>query len=404
MPCADRTGRLLLLTALLAGAALPVVAAAPAKPGIVAAPTVVAGQGLPGALTGPGGGMEAAPSPPPGSGGRRVEVRTGVAEQDPLAGVPGPAAALAAAPAQPDPAAPEPSARRVTVFLSRALGEQALREAFRAAAGRADTVVVFRGLAEGERLRDFVRAVAQWTAGIEPPPAVQLDPLAFRAGAVTTVPEIQVTEGGIELARVRGLTDPGWLLARIAAGARGDLGPQGPTVAVLEPDLIETLQRRLAALDLAQLRERALARFWTRADFVVLPEASAPRERRIDPSVVAGRDLLLPDGTLLVRAGERLNPLAHLPLTRRLVVFDATRPAQVAAARRLGQVSGAPVTYLATRLPRAEGWEALRRIEDTLAAPVYLLSAALRERLALERVPAEARAEGPLLVVREVVP
>lgn len=368
MPCADRIGRLLLLTAVVAGAGLPA-DAAPVEEG-------------------------------------RAAARTALTGQDPLAGVPGPAGALPAAPgsAQPDPAAPVPSARRVTVFLSRALGEQALREAFHAASGRADTVVVFRGLAEGERLRDFVRAVAQWTKGIDPPPAVQLDPLAFRAGGVTTVPEIQVTEDGVELARVRGLTDPGWLLARITAGARGDLGPQGPTVAVLEPDLIETLQRRLAALDLAQLRERALARFWTRADFVVLPEASAPRERWIDPSVVAGRDLLLPDGTLLVRAGERLNPLAHLPLTRRLVVFDATRPAQVAAARRLGQASGAPVTYLATRLPRAEGWDALRRVEDTLAAPVYLLSAALRERLALERVPAEARAEGPLLVVREVVP
>ena len=92
-----------------------------------------------------------------------------------------------------------------------------------------------------------------------------------------------------ELARVAGLADPAWLLARVLAGARGDLGVRGPVFAVSEPDLIAELKRRLAALDLAKLRARALARYWKRVRFETLPVAAAARTRTIDPTITAIR-------------------------------------------------------------------------------------------------------------------
>ena len=137
-----------------------------------------------------------------------------------------------------------------------------------------------------------------------------------------------------------GSPTPDWLRRQLRAGARGDLGVRRPTVAVGEPDLIAELQRRLAALDLGALREAAIGRYWQRAALVSLPTATQARERTVDPTVTASADLVLPDGTPLVRAGQTVNPLELLPFMQRLIVFDASDPDQVETARRLGEAPG----------------------------------------------------------------
>jgi conjugal transfer pilus assembly protein TraW len=180
---------------------------------------------------------------------------------------------------------------------------------------------------------------------------------------------------------------------------------RGPVVAISEPDLIEELQRRLAALDLGALRDAAIGRFWQRAAFETLPVATQPRERAIDPTLTAGADLKLPDGTTLIQAGQRVNPLDHLPFTQRLIVFDAADPGQVETAQRLGATAGAArPLYLASGFDRAQGWDGLRAVENRLDAPVYLLTPEVRTRFALERVPATVEAQGRVFLVREVPP
>jgi conjugal transfer pilus assembly protein TraW len=236
-------------------------------------------------------------------------------------------------------------------------------------------------------------------------PAVVLDPTPFAAAGMDIAPVLLAHGPDGELARVAGLADPLWLRSRVLAGERGDLGVRGPVKTVTEPDLIEELQRRLAALDLGEIRVRALERFWQRVAFQELPVASEPRTREIDPTITAPREVRAADGTLLVRAGETLNPLDRLPFTQRLVVFDAADERQVATARRLGREAGdRRVLYLATQLERSRGWEGLASVEDALDAPVYLLTPDVRERFVLERVPAFVEARGRNFVVAEVPP
>ena len=291
-----------------------------------------------------------------------------------------------------------------TVFVTRALGAEALRTIFRAAAG-ADVRIVFRGVAPGERLMDAIREIHALLDGIDPLPNVELDPTPFRDQGVDSAPAIVAQGPDGVLARVAGLSDPDWLRRQLRAGARGDLGVRGPTVAVSEPDLIAELQRRLAGLDLGALREAAIGRYWQRAALVSLPTATQARERTVDPTVTASADLVLPDGTPLVRAGQTVNPLEHLPFTQRLIVFDASDPDQVETARRLGETPGGPrPLYLASGLDRARGWDGLRAVEDRLDEPVYLLTPDVRARFALERVPAAVEAQGRAFVVREVPP
>ena len=292
----------------------------------------------------------------------------------------------------------------ITLLVSRALGAAALRDIFVTAA-RPDVRVVFRGVAEGEPLMDFMRGIHAELQGLDPMPAVALDPTPFREANAEAVPLMILSGPDGEIARVAGLSDPAWLRSQVAAGRTGDLGVRGPVETISEPDMLEEIARRVAALDLAALREQALARYWTRAVFEHLPAAREPRTRVIDPVIEAKVDIALPDGTLLVRSGERLNPLDRLAFGLRLVVFDPTEPAQVRTARTLGESAGPlrPV-YLATRLEREAGWEGFRAIEDALDETVYLLTPDVRERFALERVPASVEAAGRVFLVREHPP
>ncbi|MFE8032245.1 TrbC family F-type conjugative pilus assembly protein [Thiohalocapsa marina] len=292
----------------------------------------------------------------------------------------------------------------ITLLVSRALGAAALRDIF-ASAARPDVRVVFRGVAEGEPLVDFMRGIQAELEGLDPMPAVELDPTPFREAGAASVPLMILSGPDGEIARVAGLSDPAWLHAQVAAGRTGDLGVRGPVETISEPDMLEEIARRVAALDLAALREQALARYWTRAVFEHLPTAREPRTRVIDPVIEAKADIALPDGTRMVRAGETLNPLDRLAFGLRLVVFDPTEPAQVRTARTLGESAGAlrPV-YLATRFDREAGWEGFRAIEDTLDETVYLLTPDVRERFALERVPASVEAVGRVFLVREHPP
>jgi len=322
----------------------------------------------------------------------------------------------AAAPAsQPPPAEPglptrdagvqrPAGAQQLTVFVSRALADSELRSLFEQAAGRDPVRIVFRGVLPGERIDTALRHIHRLLRGIEPPPVVELDPLAFREAGVTVVPVLLLKQDGNRVARVRGTLALDWFRARVQAGESGDLGTYGPVEAIAETDLLEEIQRRLANLDGETLKSKALQRFWERARFVELPPATEDRVRRVDPSIVVQRDIPTPDGRYVARAGDRLNPLKLLPFDRRLVIFDGSQPAQVAAARRLGAAADRPVIYVTTRIDRADGWEALQRLEGTLAQPVYLLTVEMKQRLQLERAPAVVEAEGHDLIVREVRP
>jgi conjugal transfer pilus assembly protein TraW len=317
------------------------------------------------------------------------------------------------------------------IYASTSLGEAGLLDILGDAAARDDVLVVFRGVKPGQKLQQFVREIHALVRrfGEDKQPHVIIDPNRFRHAGVTVAPTLTLEEDGKVLAKVQGITGIEWLKSKTdgklgngkqdegnpSAGGVGnvgkqpngeiktlDFGTQGPIREIAEVDLIEEMQRRVSQIDWATKKREALARFWEHAEFYELPEAAENRERLIDPSVTAPRDVIAPDGTLIVRAGQQINPLDRLPFTQRLVVFDATSPAQVEFALRLGR-EAAPrrVTYIATRLDRESGWEGLAKIETALNAPVFLLTPDLRDRFQLERSPCMVEAKGKAFTVRE---
>ena len=323
------------------------------------------------------------------------------------------------------------------IYASTSLGEAGLLDILEEAAGRDDVLVVFRGMKPNQKLQQFVREIHNLVRrfGEDKMPNIVIDPNRFRHAGVTVAPTLTLEENDHVLAKVQGITGIRWLQSKTdgklgngkqdegnpSAGGVGndasvgnagnpsngeiktlDFGTQGPIREIAEVDLIEEMQRRVTQIDWTAKKREALARFWGHTQFYELPEATEDRERLIDPSVTAPRDVIAPDGTLIVRAGQRVNPLDRLPFTQRLVVFDATSPAQVEFAMKLGK-EAAPrrVTYIATRLDRESGWDGLGKIETALNAPVFLLTPDLRDRFQLERLPATVEAKGKAFAVKE---
>ncbi|BAU49632.1 conjugal transfer protein TraW [Sulfurifustis variabilis] len=302
-------------------------------------------------------------------------------------------------------AASTASGYRVEILVSWALGEEALREIAAEVSSYPNAVMIFRGIPEGQRFRDAIKRLHALLAGLDPVPAVTIDPPRFERLGTDEVPAIAVYAGGEPIAQARGTYGIRHMLARVRAGARGDLGAIGPTVTATEPNLIEVLKQRLASLDLTASQQRAAERYWGKLRYLELPQATEPRSRRFDPSLMVTADIKNARGNVIAPAGSRINPLDLMPFHERLLVFDASRPEQVALARELAaRYRDRRLVLIASGLDRAAGWDGFKQMQDGFRAPVYLLNEPIRARFHIERVPALIDAEGRDIVVREIPP
>ena len=143
-----------------------------------------------------------------------------------------------------------------------------------------------------------------------------------------------------------------------------DLGVRGATWPVAEPDLLEQIEARLAAMQRSgevarierEARSRARARLEEPEPVAGIAPAREARSRLFDPAIVVERDIRLPDGTLIAAAGARVSPLSSHALTRDLLFVDGRREAEIAWA--LAHDRPSKIVLLAGRplgLSRAHG-------------------------------------------------
>jgi len=288
------------------------------------------------------------------------------------------------------------------MFISFSLGDSVLKGIFQEASGQDDVLLVLRGPKPQQKLPGLFAELKPLLKDIDPVPNIVIDPTRFQKWAVTSVPDIVVEDHGKVSLRVKGVTSLAWLKSRQEAGRHGDLGRFGAIYAIAEIDLLDAIKHRLAAMDWPQKQQQAIARFWEQRRFEVLPVARENRDRLIDLSVTAPRDLMTPDGNLIIHAGQTVNPLDKLAFRLCLMVFDATAKIQVESVRQWScRDQKARVLYLATQLPRQAGWDGLKTLETTLKAPVYLLTPDVHQRFQLQAVPALVEQSGNRVVVRE---
>jgi conjugal transfer pilus assembly protein TraW len=288
------------------------------------------------------------------------------------------------------------------LFLSFSLGDTALKSIFEETSGRDDVLLVFRGPKPGQKLPAFMVDLKRVLQGIEPVPNIIIDPSRFQHWSVISVPEMVVEQEGKSRLRVRGVSSLSWLDDQLKSGRQGEIGRLGDVFEIAEIDLLEEIKRRMAAIDWKQTQQQAIARFWDQQRFEVLPTTQEDHERYLDLTVTAPRDLATPSGQLIIRAGQTVNPLDKMPFSLCLKVFDAKVVEQIEIIQQWScQDKNARVMYLASAMPRQAGWDGLKQLETTLQAPVYLLTADVRQRFQLQHVPAIIEQAGHRLIVRE---
>jgi conjugal transfer pilus assembly protein TraW len=305
--------------------------------------------------------------------------------------------------AMPDGLAAHTTGKPVRVmFVSFSLGGAVLKGIFQEASGQEDVLLVFRGPKPRQKLPGFFADLKALLKDIDPLPNIVIDPTRFQKWEVTSVPEIVVEAQGRALLRVKGVNSLDWVKSRQKDGRQGDLGRFGEVYEIAEVDLLEAIKSRLATLHGPRLKQQAIARFWQKRQFEVLPASGEDRDRTIDLTVTVPRDLVAPNGNLIIRAGHAVNPLDQMAFGLCLIVFDATQKGQLDTVRQLScRDKNARVLYLATQLSRQDGWESLKSLETTLDAPMYLLTPDVRQRFQLQQVPAVVEQAGNRIVVRE---
>ena len=277
------------------------------------------------------------------------------------------------------------------IYISHSMGEQAIQTIMDDVAGRKDVMLVFRGIRPGQGLGQGIREIHAMVRGYEAEeiPNVIIDPTKFKRDAVTAVPVMVYRENSETVLSVTGNSNIHWLEDKQRAGYTGDLGAYGPTKEILEPDLIELMKERVAQINWEEKKKAARERFWTKQTYYPLPVAQEYRERMIDPTVVARRDIKNHKGDILVFKGQRFNPMDQMPFNQLLVVFNGRDKDQVRKAKELraNTTEFQRVTMITTEVDGSRGWDHMAEMERELDSAVYLLTPELLQRFHIERVP-----------------
>lgn len=312
---------------------------------------------------------------------------------------------LAQVPNKPVLSAQEQAAPRVLVSLG--IPENNLKTILEAVYD-CNCVAVFQGVPQGWSLPQMIAHVGK-LVDANKAPTVTIDPNIFTDLRVASVPVVALPAGGGRYVTMRGLVNIEYMREKApepAALAGVDLGSYGPLFTVTEPNFIEEMKRRMMTIDWNKKADEAAGRYWTnRTDWIDLPEVENTTTRLVDPTVVLGQDIKDGDGNMMIRAGRSVNPLKHMPLTKRFVIFDASKAWQVKAAleaRDAARAAGRGVQLIMTHFDTSRGWEGFDALTDGLKQHVFVLDKTVKERFQLRAVPSIVEADGFMLKVVEI--
>lgn len=310
------------------------------------------------------------------------------------------------------------------VFISASLGEAALRRIIHENAGRADATLVLRGVKKGENLGKAILGIQAMVRELNEKTGetvnILIDPTLFETFRITAVPTVvraKATQPDPlrkpeykEIASVKGLANDQWLRSRIETGATGDQGQQGPVYEIVEPDLIEEMKRRAAAIDWEAKKNEAIARYWSNQKYEDFERAEVSRTFEIDPTVIVTADIKDADGVLIRKAGERINPLEIRPFSKEVIFFDATDIEQRARVQTYVKNRDSTARgfidriYISSKFDSEKGWDGYKELTDWLDAPLYQLQPGLAERFGVVRLPSVVTADNSrkVFVVKEL--
>ena len=133
-----------------------------------------------------------------------------------------------------------------------------------------------------------------------------------------------------------------------------DHGQMGETWPVIEPDLLSAIKTKLDQAERtgkldemnAQFAEKVKDRVMRPVPVAGMSAASETRSWEFDPAIVVENDIRDDKGNLIAVRGQRVNPLAASPLSKKLVFIDGDNPAEVEWAMQHGSDQASKIIFV----------------------------------------------------------
>ena len=291
------------------------------------------------------------------------------------------------------------------ILVSWSLGEAEIKRLLQSYDGDESVELVFRGVPEDMPFALALAKLQRLSLETKTKTSVLINPVVFEEAGVDQVPAIRklVDQKAVYLAK--GSTSTASADEAFARRKEPVLS-LGPLVEIAERDLIEVMKERLAKVDMEKMKARALNTFWDKQTFAELPRATRHRVRALDPTVLVPADMTAADGTVIHKAGDRINPLDMRPFTQRLVIIDPLDPQQVALAKKQVADYGAKqnVVVIVSRVAREHGWDGFAALQNEIDHAAYVLRDDVRSRFAIDFVPSVVTADRHSFYIEEFAP
>lgn len=183
------------------------------------------------------------------------------------------------------------------------------------------------------------------------------------------------------------------------------LGVYGNVYPIAEQDAVEMIKSKLGDMQKTGELDRVLQDFRD-ANLKAIEDpppvagiglAPSIRVFQHDPTFAFQEDVRSHDGTVIVRAGQRLNPLVYRPLSKGILFLDGTDPVQSEIARKH------KADYPRDTVVLTAG--SYVRMTRELGSPIYYdQRGILTGRFGIQNVPAYVRQDGVVLSVTEFPP
>ena len=293
------------------------------------------------------------------------------------------------------------------IFVSESLSDVVLDDLYYQASVDQDVVLVYQGVVNPDNIGKSMMSLQNRASKQDPASNVIIDPTLFVKHGIRTVPTIVVLNksDGERIASVSGLASPAWIRHQISAGNEGNLGQKGPVTKILEKNLIEVMQEKMAKIDWDKKKENAVNRFWTNQKFEYLPGASHTKTRIVDPTLVLTHDFLNHEGDVIVPKGTMINPLKLRPFNMAIIVFDPLVRKQVEIAQeeyiRLRKDYD-KVKVIVTQFDTVKGWDNYKELSDAFDEPVFKLTPDIISTFELEHVPSVITSNNTHFIINEI--
>lgn len=292
---------------------------------------------------------------------------------------------------------------QILVFASKSMPDGDVRGLLEDAYRTPGMRVVFLGGEPHTGVPGLVNWLRRVGAGLKHLPAIEIDPPAFAKYHVRWVPDAVVVRDGKEIARVAGVYQPQWIMDHVGTKG-GNLGTYGTLYRPVELNMEAVIKGRIAAFNWKAYVDGAVHDFWRDQVLPLVPHAKRPKTYLIDPTITITHNITLPNGTILARAGERVNPLQHMVFMLHMLVIDASSaPQRTFAKNYIARHPDAQIVVMSTAVPSTSnhGWRTWAQWSTAVGHRLTLYSEAYAQRFKIQGTPSIIDGDGAYLKVMQ---